>query len=129
MSLLEEIQISLKDIAKVQRKSVRGDSITGMSIVEEAGIESVLECVEKVLEQYLANGEKISTDIVGGEIMDCGKAYFKIKGGWVIEFYEYESTTSLFIRSYCISDGKKEWIAVYVDENSKTAWWDPADED
>ena len=127
MSILDEIQASLKGVSKVQKVNVRVDFTTAMSIIEGKDPDEVGKRVENVLEKYVTNGEKIITKIDGGEIFDSGKAYFNILGGYVIEFYEYKSTTSVFIRIYRISDDIKDWIAVYIDQNPTTPWWDKGD--
>jgi hypothetical protein len=123
MSILDEIQASLKSISKLQRKNVRRDFVSAMSIIEEKDIEVVEEKIENALESHLPNGEKIVSEIKVGDIIDGGNPYFKILGGYVIEFYDYDTTTSVFIRNYLISDGGKDWVAVYIDQNPKTPWW------
>jgi hypothetical protein len=124
MSILDEIQASLKDISKLQNKNVRGDFVSAMSIIEEKNIEVIEEKIENTLKSHLPKGEKIISEIKGGDIIDGGKPYFKILGGYVIEFYDYDKTTSVFIRNYHISDGGKDWVAVYIDQNPKTPWCD-----
>jgi hypothetical protein len=100
---------------------------TGMSIIEGKSAEEVEILIESVLDSHLKGGEKIVSKLKGGEILDSGKASFTILGGFVVEFYEYETTTSVFIRNYNIADGKKDWIAVYIDQNPATPWWDKGD--
>ena len=125
MSILEEMLSSLKSLSETQNIHKSGGFSAGMSIIKK-GVEmaEVVARIEGVLEKYSQKGEKIIARLDEGEIVDSGKRYFRILGGSVIEFYEYESTTSIFIRSYRISDGKKEWIAVYIDQNPETPWWE-----
>jgi hypothetical protein len=127
MSILDEIQSGLKEISKVQKVNDEGDFKTGMSIIEGEDTVDIKKKVEKALEKYVPNGEKIITRIWEGEIFDSGKAYFNIMEGYIIEFYEYKTTTSVFIRIYRISDKIKDWIAVYIDQNLATPWWDKSD--
>jgi hypothetical protein len=94
-----------------------------MSIIEGAEVNVVEKQIDGVLEKYLSGGEKIISKIKEGEIIDGGEAFFKILGGYVIEFYDYETQMSVFIRNYLISDARKEWIAVYVDQNASSPWW------
>jgi hypothetical protein len=123
MSILHEIQESLKDISKTQDSNKRGGFSTSMSIIEGFTLDDVRARIENVLIKYQLNGEKIASILQNGEIFDSGTVYFKILAGFIIEFYDYEHKTSVFIRIYQISDGKKEWIAVYIDQNPKTPWW------
>jgi hypothetical protein len=124
MQLLDEIQSALKHLSKVQNKNTRNGFTTATSIIENSDVESIRRLVETVLAPYLADGEKISSKISGGDIFDSGKAYFKILGGQIIEYYHYPTTTSLFIRIYNISRDDKTWIAIYLDENKNTPWWE-----
>jgi hypothetical protein len=127
MSILEEIIDRLKPISKIQNMNQRGDFTAGMSIIEGKSAGEVEIFIESVLDSYLKGGEKIVSRLNKGEILDSGKARFKILGGYVVEFYDYETTTSVFIRNYRISDDIKEWIAVYIDQNMATPWWDKGD--
>ncbi len=124
MQAIDEIQSALKPLSKVQNKNVREGFTTATSIIENSDVESIRRLVETVLAPYLANGEKISSTLSKGEIFDGGKAYFEILSGQIIEYYHYPSTTSLFIRIYKISSGEKDWIAIYLDENKNTPWWE-----
>ncbi|GBE17593.1 hypothetical protein BMS3Abin16_00177 [archaeon BMS3Abin16] len=124
MQAIDEIQSALKHLSKVQNKNMREGFTTATSIIENSDVESIVELVESVLAPYLADGEKISSQLSKGEIFDCGKAYFKILGGHIIEYYHYPTTTSLFIRIYNISRDDKTWIALYMDENKNTPWWE-----
>ncbi len=128
MSILDEIQEVLKGISKVQKVNVRGDFTTAMSIIDGEDTVDVVKLVEQALEKYVPNGEKIITKIDEGKIFDSGKVYFNIRDGYVIEFYDYKTTTSVFIRIYWISDEIKEWIAVYIDQNPATPWWDKGEQ-
>jgi hypothetical protein len=123
MSIIEEIAASLKGFSKVQKIQGEGANKAAMSIIEGAEVKVVEKQIDGVLEKYLSGGEKIISKIKEGEIIDGGEAFFKILGGYVIEFYDYETQMSVFIRNYLISDARKEWIAVYVDQNASSPWW------
>jgi hypothetical protein len=120
----DEILDSLKELSKVQKTNQKNGLVTGTAIMESIDIGDVEKRIEGVLENYRLNGEMIVTQLRKGEIVDSGTRYFDILGGYVIEFYEYEKTTAVFIRNYLISDGEKKWIAVYIDENPETPWWE-----
>jgi len=126
MSILDEVQEGLKKISKTQKTTKKGDFTVGMSILDE-DFHTVQKKIDKIIQPYLRDGEKIISKLDGGEIFDGGKVYFKIMGGYVTEFYYYKTLTSLFIRNYHISDGETDWTAVYVDQNNKTPWWDKKD--
>jgi hypothetical protein len=123
MSILHEIQESLKPISKTQNSNKRSGFSTAMSIIEDFTLDDARMRIETVLVKYQSKGEKIITVLQNGEILDRGMVHFKILAGFIIEFYDYEHTTSVFIRMYQISDGNKEWLAVYIDQNPKTPWW------
>ncbi len=74
-------------------------------------------------DRIAAKGEKILCSIERGDVIDSGVKGFSIHRGTVLELYDYEEMTVAFIRLYHLSDGKKEWLAIYVDENPKTPWW------
>ncbi len=123
MTVLEEILGSLKSCSKVQKIRSEGEFRAASSIIDGVGIDGVERMIERVLSRYSQRGEEIITKIKDGVVLDGGDASFKITGGFVIEFYDYEDTASLFIRNYRISDGDREWVAVYIDENPYTPWW------
>ncbi len=127
MSILDEIIDRLKPISNIQNMNQREGFSTGMSIIEGKSTDEVEILIESVLDRHLKGGEKIVSRLKGGEVVDGGKTSFKILGGYLVEFYEYETTTSVFIRNYNIADGKKDWIAVYIDQNPATPWWDKGD--
>ncbi len=124
MQAIDEIQSALKPLSKVQNKNTRSGFTSATSIVENSDVKTIRKIVESALVPYMADGEKISSQIRGGDIFDGGAAYFKILGGQIIEYYHYPSTTSLFIRIYNISRDDKTWIAIYLDENKNTPWWE-----
>jgi hypothetical protein len=124
MPLLEEIQASLKEFSKIQNVNVEGEFATAMSIIEGRDLEDVEKRIEDAIERHIQQGEKIVSRLERGEIFDGGQVYFKITAGFVLEFYDYENMTSVFVRNYRISDLDKEWIAVYIDQNTRTPWWD-----
>lgn len=124
MAITDDILGSLKDLSKVQKVNQKGGFVAGMAIIESADIGEVEKRIEKALEGRISKGEKIATRLKKGEVVDSGRASFKILGGYVVEFYDYEKTSAVFIRTYLLSDSNKKWIAVYIDENAETLWWD-----
>jgi hypothetical protein len=123
MSIIEEIAASLKGFSKVQKIHGEGVNKAAMSIIQGSEVNVVEKQIDAVLEKYLFGGEKIISRIKGGKIIDGGEAFFTILDGYVIEFYDYETQMSVFIRNYLISDAYKEWVAVYVDQNASSPWW------
>ncbi len=124
MSLTNEIIESLAELSSSRKIQENEGFIVGSAILEGVDVEEVKKHVDDVLEKHKGGGELIVSELVSGSITDGGLLSFNILGGYVTEFYHYESTTSVFIRNYLISDGAKEWVAVYVDENPNTPWWD-----
>lgn len=124
MSLTSEIIDSLTKLSDSRKLQKNEGFIVGSAILKGVNVEEVKKHIDSVLERHKTGGELIVSKLVSGRIVDGGVLSFNILGGYVTEFYEYESTTSVFIRNYRISDGSKEWVAVYVDENPKTPWWE-----
>jgi len=123
VSLLSEIQDALRGVSKAQRTNCKGRFVSASSIVEDADLKGVLSLIEPVLESRAGRGERIVSEIACGEVVDLGRRDFRILGGSLIEFYDYEESSSIFIRVYELSDGRRRWIGVYMDENPETPWW------
>ncbi|RMF89583.1 MAG: hypothetical protein D6733_05980 [Methanobacteriota archaeon] len=124
MTFTEDILRALQDISGISKSGHDAGLSVGMAIIDDSDLDEVGRRIEAALEPHASHGEKMVSRLMDGEILDCGTGYFRIRGGYVVEFYEYEKGASVFIRSYLISDGTKEWIAVYVDENPRSLWWD-----
>lgn len=121
MSFTEKLLSGFKSDGKIRKKK---QYITGAAVFPASEYSAVLKRVEADLEPVLRNGEKITCEISGGEIIDCGLRQFKVKKGTFMEVYDYSRSTAIFIRLYSLSDGTKKWLALYVDENPSTPWWE-----
>jgi hypothetical protein len=121
-SLTQRVLSQLKDISKEQKVRKKGRYTAGYAVFSADNFERVAERLELVLKPVLKNGEKISST-GPGEIIDSGVKQFEILKGIFSEVYDYSTTTATFIRLYHISDGKREWLALYIDENPSTPWW------
>lgn len=123
MSIVDDIQAGLQPLSNAQKTTRSGAYTSAMSILGDESFDRVVEIVEKNLEAPSMKGEKIILWVQEGKVLDCGKPYFTILKGLIIEFYDYESTTAHFIRIYRLTDGTKTWVSVYIDENPETPWW------
>ncbi len=123
VSILKELRSELKKLAKIQKITSSGEFSTAMSIIEGDNVGEVQKRIQRALKPYLKKGEKIFSRIKEGEIIDSGDPSFRIIDGFVIEFYDYDELSSLFIRCYVLTDEAKTWIGVYIDENPATPWW------
>lgn len=124
MDFVSEILDALEDISSSPKIIQRGMSLTGTAMFGKDDFKEVIRRIDEILEDYSPDGEIIDGIIKSGSIFDRGEEHFTIKKGLVQEFYYYKDLRSVFIRVYLISDKKKEWIALYIDENKESAWWE-----
>jgi len=124
MSFTEELLSGFKEKSEYCRIRGKGKYITGAARFSASEYSAVLEHMEAKLEPILRNGEKIVCDVSDGEIIDCGIRQFRVEKGTFMEVYDYSRATAIFLRLYQITDGAKKWLALYVDENPMTPWWE-----
>ncbi|MFQ5974855.1 MAG: hypothetical protein ACE5J5_00875 [Candidatus Hydrothermarchaeales archaeon] len=123
MALTEKILKELKKLSKTQKICKHGKYSTATAIFDASSFDEVSSLINNVIDPIAENGEKIICNIDSGEIIDSQVKGFDIKKGVLIELYDYSSTDVTFIRLYHIRDEKKDWLALYVDENPETPWW------
>lgn len=123
MGIAERIASELKDISKTRDlRKHEGYSAATVILAKEHYAEAKRR-INALADLIAANGEKILCSVGRGDVVDSGMKGFSIRRGVVLELYDYEEMSAAFIRLYHLSDGKKEWLALYVDENPKTPWW------
>jgi|Deesub1362A_J573_1020465.scaffolds.fasta_scaffold00131_52 hypothetical protein len=122
-SLTETILQSIENISEDCRIRSREGYTAGYARLKISYYEKVLEKIKQVIGPVIKNGEKIENQIADGEIVDSGIKQFEVKRGVFLEVYDYKKTTAIFIRLYHIK-GDKEWLALYIDENPETPWWE-----
>ena len=114
----ERILEELKEISDKQEIKRNSEYIVGFALFTTQYFEEILEGIERALsyrsEKIICRGK--------GKIVDSGIKQFEIEKAFFMEYYDYPSATSVFIRVYLISDNK-QWIALYIDENLITPWW------
>jgi len=118
--LLSDIQ-ELSEYTKVRK---HGEYVAASARFSSPAYDNVLERIEARVEPIIRNGEKIINEVSNGEIIDSGVKQFSISRGVFMEVYDYTSNSAMFIRLYQITDGKKDWLSLYVDENPSTPWWE-----
>lgn len=123
MSLTQKILSELKDISNTQSVKKHGKYIVGTAIFDVRLFDDILGKIDLVVDPIIKNGEKILSNIDSGEVIDSGIKQFTVLRGVSIEVYDYKATTAIFIRLYHIQDKKREWLALYIDENPSTPWW------
>lgn len=123
MTFTEELLSGIEG-AEYRRIRKKEGYVTGAARFPASEYRRVFRHVEEKLEPVLQKGEKILCSLREGEIIDCGIKQFRIKKGAFIEVYDYSRTAVMFIRLYLVSGGAGEWLALYVDENPSTPWWD-----
>jgi hypothetical protein len=123
MALTRKIISGLKDLSEDSRIREKEKYVSGYAKFSVLYFDTVVENLRKLIDPIVANGEKIESNIGPGEIIDSGIKQFYIEKGIFIELYDFEKTTATFIRLYHIKDNG-EWLALYIDENPCTPWWD-----
>ncbi len=123
MSISKKILNELESYSKTKKICKQEKYTTATAKFDVTSFKEVLDTINRVIDPVVENGEKIVCNIDRGEIIDSKIKGFEIEKGVLIELYDYASTTVAFIRLYHIKDAKKEWLALYIDENPDTPWW------
>lgn len=120
----EKLLSGLQGISEYTKVQKQGEYIAASARFPSSAYDKVLERIDARVEPIISNGEKIINEISKGEIIDSGVRQFSISRGVFMEVYDYTSNSAIFIRLYQITDGEKDWLSLYVDENPSTPWWD-----
>ncbi len=122
--LTRELLDAVEEIA--ERKSVKEYSgyLAASAFFEKGRYDEVERLILSRLEAR-DEGELISCRISSGAIFDSRREQFKILRGRLLEFYDYAKMSACFIRLYYLRDlgSRREWVALYIDENPATPWW------
>ncbi len=85
--------------------------------------EDALDTLMDLFQDYMENGELILAKISSGEFRDMKKKTLEIRGGYLIEYYDYEELSHIYLRVYSLTDRKDEWVSLYIDWSRRSAWW------
>jgi hypothetical protein len=82
--------------------------------------------IENTIKEHISsNGELIKSSIREGEIWDCGKRYFEVRGGFHFEVYCFTCKSYTFVRvshERTLYPPEKEWLSIDIDEDLETIW-------
>jgi hypothetical protein len=125
MAISELLLENLKGISRSHEVRKSGDSTAVALTFDPRRYGEVSRRIDALLAPILERGEGILTDLSAGRVLDLGETAFRIRGGRVLEVYDYDRTSAAFLRLYRLSDGggKREWVSLYIDENPLTPWW------
>ena len=93
-------------------------------LLKQASFEQVVKRLNEIVGRVLIKGEKISCEISRGNVKDMGLKTLEILRGKFLELYDYDKLCLYFVRVYEFEGDGRKWIAIYVDENLETPWWD-----
>lgn len=127
MLLTEKIFSGLEKICSSKNMRKNKGYVAASMIFDFRHYNAVQKKLNFLLDEIAKSGERISCEISSGAIVDSGIRQFDVLKGVSIEFYDYEKMSAAFIRLYCISNDKKRWVALYIDENPSTLWWSRAE--
>jgi len=85
--------------------------------------EDALDILMELFKDYLPRGELILANISSGEFRDMRRKTIEIKGGYLIEYYDYNELSHIYLRIYSLTDSRVEWTSLYIDWSKKSAWW------
>jgi len=122
--LIEELLREFSHEAYVRKVRHSKGYKTLTLLIERVPFEQVTKRLARIVDKVSIKGEKISCEVFKGDIKDMGVKTLEIPRGKFIELYDYEKLCIYFIRAYEFKRDKRKWIAIYVDENSETPWWD-----
>ncbi len=123
MGIAERVLTEVKGISRSQRVRKVGDYVAATALLDVEHFEEAIHRMNAALASIVERGEKISCDLGSGEVVDSGVKGFDILKGVLLEVYDYRKTSAAFIRLYHLRDKRREWLALYVDENPHTPWW------
>lgn len=123
MGLAERILERLEGIAETSSAKRFKEYEAVSLILHSSRYEDVIRGLNEVLDGIAKDGEVISSAFGEGEIVDSGVKHLEVVRGMLYEVYDYKAMSSAFIRLYHLK-GEKEWLALYVDENPHTPWWE-----
>ena len=125
MSFTREFFEELAGLADSKKIRKNRGFTSGSLWAGEKEFEALSEGTRKFFRAHQSEGELMLFSGGRGEIIDSGKAQFKVLDSAIFEFYHYRKTTSVFVRVYRLEsnqDGRR-WTALYSDENPLTPWW------
>ncbi|MFQ5815268.1 MAG: hypothetical protein ACE5G7_02105 [Candidatus Hydrothermarchaeaceae archaeon] len=123
MGLAERILERLEGIAETSSAKGFKEYEAVSLIFHSSRYEDVIRGLNDVLGGIAKDGEVISSAFGEGEVVDSGVKHLEVVRGMLYEVYDYKAMSSSFIRLYHLK-GEKEWLALYVDENPHTPWWE-----
>lgn len=122
MGIAEKILKRLKSAAETGNLRKFKEYEAASLIFQSSKYDDIIRELNEVLVDITKDGEVISSAFGEGEVVDSGAKHLDIVRGMLYEVYDYKAMSSAFIRLYHLK-GKKEWLALYVDENPHTPWW------
>ncbi len=116
----EKIVESLRDRAEVVR--IVGDRRGRAYVKTGLSIEDAKQIVEDVLGR-VEEGEVVKISVDRGVFIDMGSETVEITGGAIYEYYDYPTSSHLYLRLLRLRYLGREWTAVYIDWDIDSPWW------
>ena len=127
MSYTRKLIVELKNLTLTSNTKKWDEYYTFSAIFNVENYEEILGRTIKFLNESVKNGEVISCKIHEGIVIDVGMESLKVIDGHFFEIYDYEYLSVSFVRLYKFKQNERCWIAMYVDENLQTPWWNKKD--
>ncbi|MFQ5871487.1 MAG: hypothetical protein ACE5IB_04960, partial [Candidatus Geothermarchaeales archaeon] len=121
--LVEAVLEALDHLAESKRIEVGDECVVGSVLLPEERFEEAVAVLTFKIRDSLPRGEVILCRIREGRVVDMGAESLKVLDGFYAEGYDYDNLSAVFLRAYLLTDGRRRWTAVYMDENSRTPWW------
>ncbi len=116
----EKIVESIRDRAEVVR--IVGDKRGRAYVKTGLSMEDAKQIVEDVLGR-VEEGEVVKMSVDRGVFIDMGSETVEITGGAIYEYYDYPTSSHLYLRLLRLRYLGREWTAVYIDWDIDSPWW------
>ena len=123
--LVEAVLEALDHLAESKRIEVGDECVVGSALLAEERFEEAVAVLTSKIRDSLPSGEAILCRIREGRVIDMAAESLKVLDGFCVEGYDYDNLSVFFLRTYLLTDGRRRWTAVYMDENLRTPWWPP----
>ncbi len=121
IKIVEDIVTRLKPVSETI--SIHNGDNGSLFIKLRIRKEDALDTLMELFQDYMESGELILAKISSGEFRDMRKKTLEIKSGYLIEYYDYNEMSHIYLRIYSITDRRTEWTSLYIDWSKKSAWW------
>ncbi len=116
----ERIVESLRNGAEVVK--IVGDRRGRAYVKTSLSMDEARQIVEDTFRD-VEEGEVVKISVDRGVFIDMGSETVEITGGAIYEYYDYPTSSHLYLRLLRLRYLGREWTAVYIDWDADSPWW------